>query len=346
MAAIKMERKQFDAFITDTDEEKGIVKAIFSVFGNVDEGYDRIHPGAFAKTFAERGHKVLVLDNHNMSSTGDAVAKVLALKELSRHELPPEVLEHYPDATGGAELTAQFEPNPATDARSAGIFYRLKNQWVKEWSFGYDALDKDFSEEFIKGEPVRVRNLRTIKLYEVSPVLLGMNTATMTTDAKSMEGKPYRVVREGDKYEVYKLDADGEPTGESLGSHDTEEEAEAQIRALYANEKPGKAAPVKNEPAPGKPKAVKAGRVLSSRNATRLTEAMNTISEVLKEAGLLMEGDEDDEDDENEDEKGLNDEPQKSELAPTSIEAGPPATDALDYLKLLEIQRQKAALWR
>ena len=88
MANTKMEHKQFDAYISDVDEAQGIVKAIFSVFGNVDEGYDRIHPGSFAKTFAERGHKVLVLDNHNMGSAGDAVAKVLGLRELSQAELP------------------------------------------------------------------------------------------------------------------------------------------------------------------------------------------------------------------------------------------------------------------
>lgn len=294
---MEMEHKQFDAFVTEVEEDQGIIKAIFSVFGNVDEGYDRIHPGSFAKTFAERGHKVLVLDNHNMFSAGDAVAKVLGLRELSKEELPPEVLEHYPEADGGAEITAQFEPNPAADAKSAGIFYRLKNQWLKEWSFGYDALDFDFTDESVKGEPARVRNLRTIKLYEVSPVLLGMNTATTTTSAKSAtpsEGKPYGAIREGDMWHVYKLDEDGEPTGESLGDHETEEEADAQVAALYASEEENE--PENDGKAADEPEDTKAGRVLSARNATRLTNAFNVISEVLKDAGMIIENQESEED--------------------------------------------------
>ena len=182
--AKKMEHKQFDAIITDIDEEQGIVKAIFAVMGNIDEGNDRIHPGSFTKTFSERGQKVLVLDNHRSDSTGDVIAKPLAFREVSRDELPPELIERVPDATGGAEMVAQFEPDPDKDKTSAGAFYRIKNEWVSEWSFGYDALDTDYSAEEKDGREITVRNLRTIKLYEVSPVLWGMNDATMTTDAK------------------------------------------------------------------------------------------------------------------------------------------------------------------
>ena len=61
MTQRKMEHKQFDAFVTDVQEDQGIIKAIFSVFGNVDEGFDRIHPGSFAKTFVERGHSIDVI---------------------------------------------------------------------------------------------------------------------------------------------------------------------------------------------------------------------------------------------------------------------------------------------
>lgn len=48
---------------------------------------------------------------------------------------------------------------------------------------------------------------------------------------------PYKVLREKDKWAVHKLGADGQPEGESMGEHDSEEEAMAQMRALYANEK-------------------------------------------------------------------------------------------------------------
>jgi hypothetical protein len=47
---------------------------------------------------------------------------------------------------------------------------------------------------------------------------------------------PYKVVEENGKYCVYKHDADGNPTGKSHGCHGTREEANGQMRALYAAE--------------------------------------------------------------------------------------------------------------
>lgn len=47
---------------------------------------------------------------------------------------------------------------------------------------------------------------------------------------------PYVIVNENDEYCVYKMDADEQPTGESLGCHDSEEKAQAQARAIMARE--------------------------------------------------------------------------------------------------------------
>lgn len=47
---------------------------------------------------------------------------------------------------------------------------------------------------------------------------------------------PYKVVKQDDQYCVYKLDANDQPTGDPAHCHDTEDEAQAQVRALYANE--------------------------------------------------------------------------------------------------------------
>lgn len=185
-----MEHKTNEVYVTGIDQEQGIIKAIFSVMGNVDYGNDRIYNGAFAKTFQERGHKVLVLDQHRTDSINRAIAKPIHLRELGRDELPMELLQHYPEATGGAEITAQFS---LEDEDSKKAFFRLKNGWVKEWSFGYDPFDTSFSREDRNGKKVSIRNIRTIKLYEVSPVLFGMNDATMTTDAKSAVDKTERV---------------------------------------------------------------------------------------------------------------------------------------------------------
>jgi phage head maturation protease len=180
---MRKEHKQIDGMITGVDQDLGVVTAVFAVMGNVDQGNDRIWPGSFTKTFAERGHKVLVLDQHDISTVESAIAKTLGLRELPRAELAPEVLARYPEATGGAEIRAQFILD---DPKSAAIFKRLKLGLTSEWSFGYDALQFDFSEEQgPDGQKRNVRNLRQIRLYEVSPVLFGMNSATTTTDAKA-----------------------------------------------------------------------------------------------------------------------------------------------------------------
>jgi len=42
-----MERKTFPAFVTKVDEAEGIIEAVFAVFGNIDQGDDVIHAGAF-----------------------------------------------------------------------------------------------------------------------------------------------------------------------------------------------------------------------------------------------------------------------------------------------------------
>ncbi len=235
-----MERKRFPAITTKVDDEQGIVEHIFAVFGNVDEGGDIIHPGAFTKTIVERGNKIRVLDQHQTDSVLRAVGKPLALREIGRDELPLSVIERFPDATGGVKAITQFLMDTP---EGKGVFIRIKEGAIDEWSFGYDALDKDYSKITKDGKEITVRNIRTIKLYEYSPVLWGMNQATSTQSAKGKkpdEGKPWDVFHEGDKWRVYKVDDEGNKIGEALGEHDNEEDARAQVEALYANEKPGK----------------------------------------------------------------------------------------------------------
>ena len=178
-----MERKTSPAFITKTDDELGIVETVFAVFGNLDLGNDIIHPGAFAKTFVERGHKVKLLDHHNTFSVLDVLGKPLSFRELTADELPTDLLKEYPEATGGAWAQVQF--NMKTQA-GHDAFQHFRAGDIDEWSFGYDALDKDFAEI----DKVEVRNLRTIKLYELSPVIWGMNPATTTTSAKDQKPEP------------------------------------------------------------------------------------------------------------------------------------------------------------
>jgi len=177
----KMEHKTFSGFVTKA-EEQGVIEAVFAVFGNVDSGNDVLHPGAFSKTFAEQGQKVKVLDNHQTDSLMRAIGKVLLLKEVRRDELPAELLEKQPDASGGAFARVQMLMDTP---EGKGAFIRLRDGAIDQWSFGYDALDTDFGVAVRDGKEVNIRNLRTVKLYEISPVIFGMNEATQTVSAKS-----------------------------------------------------------------------------------------------------------------------------------------------------------------
>jgi len=186
-----METKTLSAIETKVlDEAQGIVETIWTLFGVIDQGKDVAHPGMFTKTFTERGQKVKVLDMHQRDSIMRALGKTVELRELSRGELPPRVVEQHPQATGGAYARIQFLMDTP---EGKGAFIRLREGVVDEWSYGYDALDYD--HETIKGtdgQDVTVRNLRTVKLYELGPVLWGMVPGTQTVSAKSepSEGKP------------------------------------------------------------------------------------------------------------------------------------------------------------
>ena len=333
-----MERKIFPAQVIQADEAQGIVETIFAVMGNIDDGNDVIHPGAFTKTFAERGHKVRVLDQHRTDSIMAVLGKPLELRELDRAQLPPDLLARVPEATGGAYAKIRFMMDTP---EGKGAFIRLREGSPDEWSFGYDALDTDYSQAVKDGAAVTVRNLRSLRLYEISPVLWGMNPATVTTGVKAApsEGKPYDIFREGDEWLVCRVNADGERMGDPLGRHATEEEAQAQLAALYANvEDAGKAAEPDSEE--------KAGRVLAARNARRIQDAIGKLQEALKDAGLMDEIQE--EDDMQSGKAG----PQPE--TPTPPGAGPSEDEAPtsevppergdDLLRLIEIEQSEISL--
>jgi len=146
------------------------VTGVFAVHGNLDEGRDRSHPGAFAKTFAEGMRRVKFLWMHNPFDPPTAVIK--SLREVSREELPADVLALAPGATGGAEVVREYLPTPRGDEILTGI----KAGAINEMSYGYDPVKFDF-EQLPDGKTVR--NLREVKLWDISDVTWGLNQATV-----------------------------------------------------------------------------------------------------------------------------------------------------------------------
>ena len=234
-----MEIKQagpFPGAFDIVDVDQGIAKEIIAVFGIVDEGLDRVWPGAFTKTINEGVGRFRVVDSHNHQTVQAVLGVNLGMEEIPREALPAETQAKYPDATGGVLATTRYLLDTP---EGFGAFVRRREGALPQSSYGYDALDTDSSsEQGPDGQAIKVRNIRTLKLYEYGPCVFGMNPATSVVGVKTsvaMEGKPWGIFVRDDEYCVYRVNADGEAEGESRGCHATLEEAEAQVAALYAN---------------------------------------------------------------------------------------------------------------
>lgn len=172
------EMKQMAAFVTKMNGDEGIVEAIVSVMGIVDDGNDIIEYGAYTKTLTERGRKVRVLNSHAHWSTTDVIGMPLAMREIPREELPQELLDRFPDATGALWTQTQYLMDTQAGRET---FARIKAGAVDEYSIGYEAMQF----EYITDENDRtIRVIKEIRLWEYSPVVWGMNPATMTTGVK------------------------------------------------------------------------------------------------------------------------------------------------------------------
>ena len=174
------EYKTVPAFVKSVDEDEGIVTHLISVYGIIDSGGDIAHKGMFTKTIQERSGRIRVVDNHRRESVLDVVGKPLNFYEVSKAELPPEVLIRYPKATGGMMVETQFLMDTP---EGKGTFIRIKNDAISEFSYGYNTMDSDLETLDNK----RVRNLRAVRLMEYGPTIFAMNDAAVAVSAKSKE---------------------------------------------------------------------------------------------------------------------------------------------------------------
>jgi hypothetical protein len=95
---------------------------------------------------------------------------IKSIREVTRDELPEAVLERAPNATGGVEVTREYLENERANA----VFEAVAKGASDEMSYGYDPLVFDFSTV---GEET-IRNIREVRLWEISDVLFGANPAT------------------------------------------------------------------------------------------------------------------------------------------------------------------------
>jgi HK97 family phage prohead protease len=167
-------------------------KGICAVFGNVDSIGDRIHHGAFAKTIQENQKSVKHLWNHDFWNP--PIASIVGLKELTRDELPPEVLAKAPEATGGLMVERKYyEGNPLSD----WVLKAIDAGDINEMSFAYDVIKYEITEEETGFEDMpkrRIRELKELKLFDTSDVNWGCNGATVAVGAKRGEIMPLGLI--------------------------------------------------------------------------------------------------------------------------------------------------------
>lgn len=168
-------------------ESNGRVRTgIAAVFGNVDAAKDRTMPGSFLRTINNNGRRVKHLWNHDSSKL--PIAKIIELREVGKNELPDDVLEHAPDATGGLLVKREYFKNSVDaehtlEAIDAGV--------INEMSFAYDVVRSQKAQyKNADGEEMEVRELLELALYDTSDVNWGCNSATVAIGAKNHLG-PY-----------------------------------------------------------------------------------------------------------------------------------------------------------
>ena len=312
-----MEHKIFPAILTKVvDPDQGIVEHIVAVMGNVDLGGDVIHPGAFTKTISERGLRVKCLDQHQTNSVLNVLGKPLAMKEIGRGEMPADLLKDYPDVTGS--LWVQTKYNLKTEA-GHDAFQHIAAGDVDQYSIGYDTLDSDYSKIKIDGATKTVRNLRTIKLYEYSPVVFGMNTATATISAKENVPvspdaiAPAKEMTAESETEMKPIRRFGDVLSASLHQMFTFQCDELVMRGMIDVEQrkllssligdaldiltqgiPAEIATIdldacNSDPQMATMSIAKAGRVQAGRNMARLNRIMEELRALMEDAGMMDE---------------------------------------------------------
>ena len=143
-------------------KQPGEYEGYFSMFGNVDDGGDVMTAGAFTKTLGERAQagrsRIKVFYGHDWT-------KVIGP--------PPDVLQE--DSRGlyakGRLTLKSFWGNEVYELMADGA--------LTEGSIGYETVKGDYSSE-------GVRLLKEVKLYEISPVPLGMNPLTTIAAVKAL----------------------------------------------------------------------------------------------------------------------------------------------------------------
>lgn len=215
-----MQRKSFDAKYDET--AAGEFTAYASTFWGEPDSYgDIVAPGAFSKTiqeWADSGHPIPLLFGHR---TDDPRMNIGAITEATEDEHGLRIKAKFDDESEIAQYTRKL----------------VKEGRLSKLSFSYDTRD---SAAVVLADGRHVRELRDIKLYEISLVPIPANPETEVIEAKSLGLTPeeYRAMRE-DPAEFYAEDikADEDDSEAQAEEHVDTTESGAEEKAEQAEEK-------------------------------------------------------------------------------------------------------------
>ncbi len=154
--------KQFKEFkLSTTDEVEGKVEAVFSVFNEVDSDGDVVLPNSIKSGYGEKG--VAMVWAHDWK---DVVGR-------------GEIVEDGDKAVFRGQFIMDTE-------RGRDAFNTVKAMGdLQQWSFGYEVDDYEVGMFKKDNQEIEVRYLKNVKVWEVSPVLVGANQNTSTLSVKS-----------------------------------------------------------------------------------------------------------------------------------------------------------------
>ena len=158
--------KQAQMKVIEEEDGPGYIEGYGAVFNNVDDGGDKILPGAFKKTIIEKLpiKRIKFADFHNTwRSSEDIIGIIEEAKE-----------DDY-----GLWIKARLSKS----VRAQEVREKVKDGILDALSIGYRAVKYSY-EKTDENEPT-VRILEELELFEVSVVAFGMNSLAVITDAKN-----------------------------------------------------------------------------------------------------------------------------------------------------------------
>jgi len=164
---MKILHKNVSFQVKAIDDEQGLIEAYGSVFNNVDQGDDLVKPGAFKRTIQNSKSRV-------QAGKSKFLAPMLWQHDQERpiggwYELAED--SHGLKCKGQIILTTQL---------GRDVYELIKSGVIDQFSIGYDIPQGGASYNAKEG----YRELKELRLWEISVVTFAMNTEALLTGVK------------------------------------------------------------------------------------------------------------------------------------------------------------------